>query len=297
MLRFSPNPLDHLASMPLLSAYGMAQAMQAGRALPYSSGTSYAVPGGYGGLQGSMPGYASMEKGAPSSSQGSPAESPPVSKEMSFSSLLTASGVPNENGQLRWPLGLRILAAQETDALREQVNVLFHEAASQAAGGSVNAHLIQELDHAVNRLRTLLLKDKTERLGMPLAVYNESERFLNQLEHGAQVLKAGLGAPGGQHPVMTTSPSPAPASKQSTVEVGTYDNSFQPQTITAPVGATVQWTNHGHHLHTVTADDGQWGSSKLSTNAIYQHTFTRPGAYFYHCAVHPQELRGTIVVK
>jgi len=297
MLRFSPNLLDHLASMRLLSAYGMAQAMQAGRVLPYSSGTSYAVPGGYGGSQGSMPGYASMEKGASSSSQGSPAESPPVSKEINFSSLLTASGVPNENGQLRWPLGLRILATQGTDALREQVDVLFHEAASQAARGPVNAHLIQELHQTVNRLRRLLRKDKTERLGMPLAVYNESERFLNQLEHGAQVLKAGLAAPGGQEQVMTTSPSPAPAPKRSTVEVGTYDNSFQPQTITVPIGATVQWINHGHHLHTVAADDGQWGSSKLGTSGIYQHTFTRPGAYFYHCAVHPQEMRGAIIVK
>lgn len=36
---------------------------------------------------------------------------------------------------------------------------------------------------------------------------------------------------------------------------------------------------------------------QLSTDGTYTHTFTRPGAYFYHCEFHPQEMRGTIVVK
>jgi plastocyanin len=51
------------------------------------------------------------------------------------------------------------------------------------------------------------------------------------------------------------------------------------------------------YRHTVTLDDGQWSSRELNMNGTYQHTFTRPGIYYYHCAVHLQEMRGTIIVK
>jgi hypothetical protein len=98
--------------------------------------------------------------------------------------------VRNHDGQLRWPLGLRILAARETDELREQIEAQFQEAASQARAGSVDSRLIQEMDEAVKKFRRLLLKDKAERFGMPLAVYSESEGFLNQLEHAAEVLQS-----------------------------------------------------------------------------------------------------------
>lgn len=106
-----------------------------------------------------------------------------------MSRLLTVSSVPNDNGRLRWPLGLRILAAPETDELREQIDALFREATSQAASGPVSSPLTQEMRQAVKKFRRLLLKDKAERLGMPLSLYNESERFLKQLEHAAQVLR------------------------------------------------------------------------------------------------------------
>ena len=125
-----------------------------------------------------------------------------------MSRLLTVAGVPNDNGRLRWPLGLRILAARETDELREHIDALFEEAADQAARGRVHSSVIQEIGDAVNKFRKLLLKDKAERFGMPLAVYSESERFLNQLEHARQVLKAGLRVPGGKAQLNTNSPSP-----------------------------------------------------------------------------------------
>jgi len=220
------------------------------------------------------------------------------------SSLLTIGGLPNDQGRLRWPLGLRILAARETDELRERIDALFQEAVNQAAEGPVSSLLIQEIRQAVYKFRRLLLKDKAERLGMPLAVYKESERFLDQLEHAAEVLKPGLHGPRGEDRRMTTVPSTtypalplARKQQESVANVGIYDNYFQPPTITVPVGATIQWINHGHHRHTVTSDEKQWSSVQLSTNGIYTYTFTRPGAYFYHCAVHPQEMRATILVK
>jgi plastocyanin len=85
--------------------------------------------------------------------------------------------------------------------------------------------------------------------------------------------------------------------KKSLTEIGLYDNYFQPKTIAVPVGATIQWTNHGQDRHTVTSDDGQWSSLRLNKNGIQTYTFTRPGIYHYHCALHPQKMRGTISVK
>jgi plastocyanin len=316
---FSSNPAANLGMIPMLSAYGMARPMQAGAMYPYSAGMPYGGSGSYGGSSmypyssgmpygasggyGGSQGYPSSQT-APAGSEGYTVEQQPDQQEKSWSSLLTASGVPNDNGQLGWPLGLRILAGPETDHLREQIDALFQEAANQTASGSVSSPLIQEMRAAVKSFRRFLLKDKAERFGMPLAVYQKSERFLNQLDHAAQLLQAGMQVPGGEDhlttatPSTSSPPSPAEAKQKGTImEVGLYDNYFQPKTITVPVGTTIEWTNHGQHRHTVTLDDRQGSSMELNMNGIYKHTFTRPAIYHYHCAVHPQEMRGTIIVK
>jgi hypothetical protein len=187
---FFPNPSPNLGLMPLHSAYGMARPMQTGGMNPYgAAGTPYAGSGGYGGSQGYRQGYEGSERGAIAGLESYTAEPQPYREESGLSRLLTASGVPNDNGQLRWPLGLRILAARETDELRERIDALLQVAATQATGDPVSSPVIQEMSEAVKKFRRLLLKDKAERFGMPLAVYNESERFLNQLEHAAQVLR------------------------------------------------------------------------------------------------------------
>jgi plastocyanin len=66
--------------------------------------------------------------------------------------------------------------------------------------------------------------------------------------------------------------------------------------IRVALGTTVQWTNHGQHQHTVTSDTGEWDSGELGPLALYTHTFARPGTYRYHCAKHPGQMRGVIVV-
>jgi hypothetical protein len=147
-----------------------------------------------------MPSYnrqAYNDPGANTDPQGNAAEPRPA-EDKGMSRMLTASGVPNVNGLLRWPIGLAILAAPGADDLSEQVEALFEEAARQAAAGPVNPELAKEARQAVQKLRRLLLKEKTERFGMPLAVYHESERFLNKLERAAQLFQASMGRPGGQ---------------------------------------------------------------------------------------------------
>jgi hypothetical protein len=192
MPSFSPNPSVHLGMIPMLSAYGMARPMQAGGMYPYGAGSPYRGSGSYGGSQGYAQGYRSSGQPAPAGSEAYTAGPQSDRQEKNWSSLLTASGLPNDNGRLRWPLGLRILAAPETNELREQIDALLQEAAGQTAGGSVSSTLIEEMQEAVRKFRRLLLKDKAERLGMPLAVYSESEHFLNQLERAAHLLQAGL---------------------------------------------------------------------------------------------------------
>jgi hypothetical protein len=105
--------------------------------------------------------------------------------------LLSAGGVASDKGQLRWPIGLAILAAPGADVLREQIDALFDEAAKQAADGSLKPALAEEVRQAVKKLRGLLLKEKTERFGMSLAVYQESERFLDKLGRTEQLFRTG----------------------------------------------------------------------------------------------------------
>jgi plastocyanin len=57
----------------------------------------------------------------------------------------------------------------------------------------------------------------------------------------------------------------------------------------------VTWTNLDGVAHTVTADDGSWGSGTLGQGATYSHVFTSPGTYTYHCAIHPF-MTGTVTV-
>jgi hypothetical protein len=112
------------------------------------------------------------------------------------SKVLTASGVANENGRLRWPLGLQILGGPETghqaDELRGQLSALFQQAAEQSAKGPADLQLLQEITRAVDRLRNLLTRYRQEWGRLPRAVYDEAERFLNQLKDAEAVLRAGL---------------------------------------------------------------------------------------------------------
>jgi plastocyanin len=70
---------------------------------------------------------------------------------------------------------------------------------------------------------------------------------------------------------------------------------FSPNPLTVAPGSTVTWTNLDGVSHTITADDGSWGSGTLGQGATYSHIFTSPGSYTYHCAIHPF-MKGTVMV-
>jgi plastocyanin len=62
---------------------------------------------------------------------------------------------------------------------------------------------------------------------------------------------------------------------------------FDPQNISVAVGDTVHWLWDDAQPHSTTSDSGIWDSG-VHTGAgfIFDHTFTSPGAFPYHCAIH-----------
>jgi plastocyanin len=92
----------------------------------------------------------------------------------------------------------------------------------------------------------------------------------------------------------------APAAAAQTVAIDIADNSFSPNKITVPVGATVVWTHKGQKPHTVTADDGAFDSGKLDAGGTFQQTFGKSGEFPYFCQFHGgkggEGMAGTIIV-
>ncbi len=77
------------------------------------------------------------------------------------------------------------------------------------------------------------------------------------------------------------------------VEVKNF--AFDPDSLQTPVNTTVTWTwNSGGTRHTVTFDDGE--RSDTMGSGSYTRTFTAPGSYRYHCAIHPVQMQGVITI-
>ena len=93
-------------------------------------------------------------------------------------------------------------------------------------------------------------------------------------------------------------PSSAWPGNDPPVAVKIQNFAFSPATVTVVIGVnnTVTWTNMDSVTHTVTADDGSFGSGDLSNGQTYTHTFTTVGSFGYHCSIH-NYMKGTVVVK
>ncbi|HXR27915.1 MAG TPA: plastocyanin/azurin family copper-binding protein [Candidatus Baltobacteraceae bacterium] len=88
--------------------------------------------------------------------------------------------------------------------------------------------------------------------------------------------------------------TPPPGTGEQAVSISNF--AFVSATITVKVRTLVTWTNRQAGVqHTVTADDGSFGSAALSTGSSYSHVFTKAGTFTYHCAIHPF-MTGTVIV-
>ena len=69
---------------------------------------------------------------------------------------------------------------------------------------------------------------------------------------------------------------------------------FNPKTVTAEIGDTIEWTNHDVVAHTATADDKSW-EVVLAARATGSYLIERAGELGYFCRFHPN-MRATIKV-
>lgn len=79
-------------------------------------------------------------------------------------------------------------------------------------------------------------------------------------------------------------------------EVRISQHRYEPKVITVSRGTTVRWVNDDDDPHTVTSDDGAFGSRGIDLHEAFTFEFSAAGTYPYHCALHPT-MTGKVVVK
>jgi plastocyanin len=83
--------------------------------------------------------------------------------------------------------------------------------------------------------------------------------------------------------------------------VSIVDFAFQPATITIDAGGTVTWTvsqaQDPHTVSPVDPPDGFVGSPLLRQSDHFSVTFAEAGTYRYQCTIHPEDMRGTVIVQ
>jgi plastocyanin len=87
------------------------------------------------------------------------------------------------------------------------------------------------------------------------------------------------------------------ATSAGSVTVDIKDFKFSPDPIEAKVGDTITWTNSDSAPHSAALDDGSCATDTLAQGASGSLTFSAPGTYPYHCAIHPTQMKGSIVVS
>jgi plastocyanin len=71
---------------------------------------------------------------------------------------------------------------------------------------------------------------------------------------------------------------------------------FAPGSVTIKAGQYVTWRNDDATNHTTTEDTGPtWNSGALAPGASFQRSFSTPGTFTYHCAIHAG-MTGTVTV-
>jgi len=81
------------------------------------------------------------------------------------------------------------------------------------------------------------------------------------------------------------------------VAVTIVDFAFQPTDVTAKTGQVIAFSNTGAAAHTATLDGGQCATGTINAGKADGLIFTAAGTYKFHCAIHPTQMTGTIVVS
>ncbi len=106
----------------------------------------------------------------------------------------------------------------------------------------------------------------------------------------------GIGAAAMFAIAVLAAPASSPRAQPEPVTVKIANFTFNPTTVTVPLGATVTWINDDDVPHTVVANDGSFRSKPLDTGDTYAVTFRTPGEHSYFCSIHPM-MTGKVLVK
>ena len=79
-------------------------------------------------------------------------------------------------------------------------------------------------------------------------------------------------------------------------QIAIADLSFSPAVARVPAGTEVTWENEDPTQHTVTAEDGSFGSDTLEPGDTFSFRAADPGVYAYRCAIHP-EMKAVLRVR
>jgi plastocyanin len=79
------------------------------------------------------------------------------------------------------------------------------------------------------------------------------------------------------------------------VDVDAADFRFAPETAHVRVGGTVTWRNTGSTGHTIKGPG--FFSRSIDPDDEWAHRFDRAGTYDYLCTLHPDSMRGRLVVE
>lgn len=103
----------------------------------------------------------------------------------------------------------------------------------------------------------------------------------------------GLGCGSDSEPEgMPAEAAPAPAAGG---EVAAVDFAFEPEKAEIQAGDSVTWTNEGETIHNVKGKG--FFSEAIDPGGSYEERFEKPGTYEYLCNLHPNQMRGTVVVS
>ena len=73
---------------------------------------------------------------------------------------------------------------------------------------------------------------------------------------------------------------------------------FSPAVIEVKAGSTVTWTNHDDFAHNVTLASGTDKTSKhVPIGESASFSFAKADTIYYECTLHPQQMRGKVIVK
>ena len=71
---------------------------------------------------------------------------------------------------------------------------------------------------------------------------------------------------------------------------------FEPQVISVDTGSTVTWSNEDDFPHNVHFFDDSDATHDLPIGDSVEVNFDQPGDFYYECSIHPQQMRGLVVV-